>query len=174
MPILDPKTTLWIGAMVGPALFALAAYFTRASLRRTWAALASAAAFGLGNALWDQLAFVNGWWSYPAFAGSGLVWFLYLPAGLVAGGAAALVGWRVIRRYGARGLVVFLMLWTLWGVLHDFGGGALFQSSNLLVFAAGPIPMIMDAILYASCAAVSQLTLRLIAGPASGDALSRS
>jgi hypothetical protein len=171
MPILAPQQALLIGFIVAPLLFGLSAYFTRANRRRIFAALLAGLAFGFGNLLWDQIAFRMDWWTYPAF--QTITWWmtLYIPSGLVAGGAFGLIGWRVTRRFGRTGFVLFILFWSLWGILHDFGGGAAFQSSNLMAFAAGPIPVIMDGILYATCQLVAQVTIYLIAGPSNVDPL---
>lgn len=171
MPVLTPQQALMIGAIVAPLLFVLSAYFTRANPKRILAALVAGLTFGLGNLLWDQVAFRLGWWSYPAFQKYEWWPLLYLPAGLVAGGAFGLIGWRATRRWGRKGLVLFILLWSIWGMIHDFGGGAAFQSSNLMAFAPGPIPVVADGILYASCQLAAQGTLRLIAGPAAMDSL---
>lgn len=96
---------------------------------------------------------------------------LYIPAGLVAGGAFGLVGWRLTRRYGRTGFVLFILLWSLWGIIHDFGGGAAFQSSNLMAFASGPVPILLDGTLYATCQLTAQAIMRVIAGPANAEPL---
>jgi hypothetical protein len=171
MPTITPQQALLIGAIVAPLLFGLSAYFTRANRKRIRAGLVAGLAFGIGNVLWDQVAFRAGWWSYPAFEKLDWWWALYLPSGLVAGGAFGLIGWRVDRRYGPKGLALFILTWSLWGVLHDFGGVAAFGSSNLMEFAPGLLPLIADAGLYASCQLLAQGTLRLIGGPASSDPL---
>ena len=92
MFVLTPAQALLIGFIVAPSLFALSAYFTRAARKRVIAALFAAVAFGLANLVWDQVAFRMGWWSYPAFQKNDWWMLLYLPAGLVSGGAFGLVG----------------------------------------------------------------------------------
>jgi len=168
---LTPGQALLIGAIVAPTLFALSAYFTRANRKRILAASAAALAFGIGNLLWDQVAFRLGWWTYPAFQSHSWWPILYLPAGLVAGGAFGLIGWRVARRYGKTGFVLFILLWSVWGMIHDFGGGAAFQSSNLMAFGSGWTPVVADGILYATCQLAAQGVLYLIGGPANADVL---
>ncbi len=171
MPILAPGTALAIGAIVAPFLFLISMHFTRATRPRALAAIAASVAFGLVNILWDQLAFRQSWWTYPAFARSGVLWLLYVPSGLVAGGAAGLVGWRIIRRFQTPGLLLFLAVWTLWGVLHDFGGAYFFKDSALMAFAPGSAPVMADAALYASCEAIALAVIRLAGGPANRDPL---
>jgi hypothetical protein len=48
-----------------PILFALIAYPTRAAPRRVAGALVGGLGFGVGNALWDLIAYYAGWWHYP-------------------------------------------------------------------------------------------------------------
>jgi hypothetical protein len=155
-------------------LFLASVYFTRATGRRILGALAGAVAYSTLNILWDQAAAAQGWWVYP-YAPTWVETIpLYIPAGLVAGGAFGLVGWRVIRRWpGGRGLAVFLLLWGVWGVIHDYGGVMLMQASNLLNFAPGLAPVIADFLTYVTCGALTQLVIRLVAGPFGADPLAR-
>ncbi len=171
MIVITPAQALRIGFIVVPVLFALSAYFTRAARRRVTAALVAALAFGVSNLLWDQVAFRMGWWSYPAFQENDWWRLIYLPAGLVSGGAFGLIGWRVTRRYGTIGFVIFILLWSIWGMIHDFGGGAAFQSSNLMVFEQGIVPVIADGMLYATCQLAAQAFLYRMGGSAEADRL---
>ena len=84
----------------------------------------------------------------------------------MAGGAVGLVGWRIIRRFGWRGLTAFLLAWSVWGAIHDIGGSAPFAASNLMVFQSGVTPIIAGFLNYATCGASAQLAIRLVAGPA--------
>jgi hypothetical protein len=105
---LTPALALTIGYNRRADLFVLAAYFTRATRRRSAGALAGAVAYAALNILWDRLAAAVGWWVFPFRAHLGRNSPLYIPAGLVAGGAFGLIGWRVSRRWpGGRGLLVF-------------------------------------------------------------------
>jgi hypothetical protein len=171
--ILSPQLALSIGAVVAPALFLLSCYLTRAPTRRVLAALAASIAFAVANVIWDQVALQLHWWGYPSFTAANMVWLLYPPSGLVAGGAFGLIGWRVARRYGSKGLLFFLALWTLWGVIHDYGGAIMMKSSSLMVFGPGSLPVLANALLYASCQSIAQLMLRLIGGPYRSDHLAR-
>ena len=56
--------------------------------------------------------------------------------GLVFAGFA-LIGWRVARRYGWKGLLAFLAAWSVWGYTLDHVGSALFSSSRLMVLGPG-------------------------------------
>lgn len=173
--MLTHPQTLIIGFIIAPVLFLASVFFTRATRRRVIGALAAAVAYSALNILWDQLARTAGWWIYP-FAPT---WVdtvtLYIPAGLVAGGAFGLAGWRAIRRWpDGRGLALFLLVWGVWGVIHDYGGALLMQASNLLTFGPGPAPFIALFLTYLTCGALAQLVIRFIAGPANADSLART
>jgi hypothetical protein len=57
-----------------------------------------------------------GWWHYPYDPrATGPALGLDLIAGVVAGGAFGLVGWRLTGRFGRRGLAGFLIAWSIWG-----------------------------------------------------------
>ena len=166
MPTLSHEQTLLIGAVVGPVLFAASVFITGARRRHIGAAALAAVAYGLATYCWDRLAAVAGWWYYPFDpTATGPVLALDLLAGVVAGGAFGLVGARLTASYGRLGLAAFLLAWTAWGVLHDLAGSALFAGSNLMTFTNGPVPPLADAVNYATCGALAQLVIRLVAGP---------
>jgi len=173
MPTLTPQKALFIGFIVAPVIFALCAYFTRANVRRIVGALAGAVAYGALNYAWDRVAIPLGWWSYPAWLGTGRAPLtLYALAGIV-GGAFGLVGWRIVRRWGRRGLVGYLLFWAVYAVVHDYGGSKAFAGSQLMVFGPGLMPIIADVLLYIACNAAPLLTIRLVGGPAGADSLAR-
>lgn len=175
MLTLTPSQAFLIGFIVAPILFLVSAYFTRATRRRIIAALVGAIAYSTLNIIWDRVAAAVGWWVFP-FAPTWVETVpLYIPAGLVAGGAFGLLGWRVIRRWPkARGLVVFLLIWGVWGVIHDYGGLAITQANNLMTFGPGLAPVIADFFTYVTCGALAQLVIRVIGGPANADPLART
>jgi hypothetical protein len=170
-----PTLALTIGYIVAPILFALSAYFTRATTRRISGALAGAVAYGALNFIWDRVAAATGWWVLP-FASS---WFDtlpdYIPGGLVNGGAFGLIGWRVIRRWpGGRDLIGFLLAWGVLGVLHDYGGLAATGATNMLTFEPGFAPVAADFLTYTTCGALAQFAMGRVAGPARADRLARA
>ena len=171
---LTPQQALLIGFIVAPILFALCAYFMRANLRRIVSALIGAAVYGSINYVWDQAAYRFGWWSYPAWLGTGRAPLtLYVLASIV-GGAMGLIGWRIVRRWGGKGLVGFLLFWAAYGVVHDYGGSQAFASSQLMVFGPGLLPIIADMLWYVTGNAAVLLTIRLAGGPLSADPLART
>ncbi len=174
MPTLTPSQALLIGFIVAPVLFLLSAYFTHATRRQIAGALVGAAAYGAINYLWDQAALRFGWWSYPAWLGTGRAPLtLYILAG-IAGSAMGLVGWRIIRRWGWRGVVGYLLFWMVYAVVHDYGGSKAFASSQLMVFGPGLTPIIAVMLWYVIGNAALLLAIRLIGGSTNADPLART
>ena len=137
------ESRLLLSLAAAPLVFAVCAVATRARVRRIAAALAGGVAFGIGNVGWDVLAQAAGWWSYPGVGGSGHgPWFWYAAAGLSSAGVS-LIGWRVRRRFGARGTLVFLAGFSAWCVLRDWR--VAHAPSAVITFAPGALPYLADA-----------------------------
>ena len=157
------------------ALALLAIYFTKATLRRVSGALLGGLAGGLLNLVADLVAFRLGLWHYasthPACASP---WF-YVTAGLAYGAVASLIGWRIDRRFGQRGILLFLACIAAFGLLRDFLGTALANASglHLLVLSPGPLTVLADALCWVGCVGIAMLVMRLVAGPARADRLAR-
>ena len=176
MPTLSPSQVILIGIFVAPAIFALCAYFTRAGLRRIVRGLAGVVAFSLVQYLWDRAAAVIGWWTYPGYGTASnlpMPVTMYLFSGLVFAGFG-LIGWRIGRRFGWRGVLAFLVAWSLWGFSHDIIGSSLFSSSQLMVIEPGVAPRIADFLVYATCMAAVLMTIRVLGGPLRADRLART
>ncbi len=168
---LTPRQALLIGFIIAPILFALCAYFTRANVRRIAGALVGALAYGSINYGWDQVADHLGWWDYPAWLGTGRAPLtLYVLAGIV-GGAMGLIGWRLVLRWGWRGLVGYLLFWAIYAVAHDYGGSKAFANSQLMVFGPGLLPIIADILWYITGNAATLIAIRLVGGPWGGEPL---
>ena len=150
----------------------VSAYFTRATPRRVAGALAGGLGFGAANLAWDVVAYHTGWWHYPFTTAPYAPLLLYLADGLFYGSAVGLLGWRVTRRFGTRGLLVFLALFTLYGTLRDFDGAAATHHAYI-IFGAGVLPVLADAASWLGDQALAQWLMRLVAGPAASDALAR-
>jgi hypothetical protein len=169
MPVLLPSQALLIGFIVAPSLFGLSVFFTHASRRHILGALVGAGLYALVNYAWDQAAAAFGWWSYPAWSDTGqFPPAAYLVAGLVGGGAFGLVGWRIIRRWRWKGFAVFLLFWAVYAIVHDYGGSLLFASSRLMLFGAGPVPLIAIVSWYVTGNAVPPVVIWLIGDWRSG------
>jgi hypothetical protein len=115
---------------------------------------------------WDRVAALAGWWSYPAYETTGslpMPLAIYLFSGLVYAGFG-LVGWRIARRFGWKGGLAFLLIWSVWGLIHDTAGSVLFASSRLMVIGPGLIPRIADFLVYVTSMTSVLLVIRLIGG----------
>jgi hypothetical protein len=145
-------------------------YFTRATLRRILGAFVGGAAVGcfgmgaivLGNAL--------GLWRVPLF------WTPYFVALFYLGFAISvtpiyLVTWRLARRFGWRGLAVFIGAVAIIGPPRDYLFAATFP--KWMVFAPGVAPILADAATYVGIVAIGHAVMRLIAGAAREDRLAR-
>jgi hypothetical protein len=135
---MDRITVSLIGA---PVLFTVFTLFTRAPARRIAAALAGGVAFAIGNLGWDLLAERTGWWWYPGFRSHvPLSW--YAAAGLSAAGVG-LFGWRVHRRFGTKGVGIFLVAFALLCVIRDYRVAQ--TQASLITFGSGLTPWLADA-----------------------------
>lgn len=174
MPILTPQQAILIGYFVAPAIFALCVYLTRAGMRRAAGGLVGVIAYSLVQYAWDRAAAITGWWSYPAYRSSlPMPVEIYLFSGLVFAGIG-LIGWRIARRYGWKGLFVFLAAWSVWGFFLDTFGSQLFSSSRLMVIRPGAAAHTADFLVYFTCMSAVMLVLRVIGGPFGEDRLARS
>src|SRR5256885_2362379 len=114
-------TTWQIVLMEGAYLvfFAVVIYFTRANVRRVAGSLAGGAAAGLFALFMIALAGAKGWWNIPS--GSASYFRLQLFAGIAVSMAPTfLIVWRVVRRFGLRGLAVFLGAVAVVGPPRDY------------------------------------------------------
>jgi hypothetical protein len=153
------------------SIFALAAFFTRAPPRRMAGALAGGVGFGLLNIAWDVVGYHMGWWWYPAATPRSLgPWYWYAAAGLEYGAGFGLIGWRATRRWGARGLLGFLIGFTLCGMARDYVTTST-VARDIVTFAGGKFPWVTDAIAWFSLGAMAQVVMRLVSGPAISDRL---
>jgi hypothetical protein len=143
-------------------------YFTRARARRIVGALAGGAAvgcFGIG-----AIVLGNAWglWHVPIFWTPYFVALFYL--GLVISVTPIyLVTWRLTRRFGWRGLAVFVGIVAIIGPPRDYLFAATFPA--WMVFAPGVVPIIADAAAYVGIVAIGHAVMSLIAGPSRADRL---
>jgi len=167
----DP-TTLVRGTIGTVILFALMAFFTRATTRRIIGALIGSLPLIAMVMFYDSIASRLGWWRYPSVpVGSPGPFLIYIDAALFYGAGLGLVGWRIIRRYGRRGLIGFLIGFALFGVTRDYIMGA---TTGAIDFGPGPLPFIADLFAYASPQAIVQLVMYWIAGAPDSEPLART
>jgi hypothetical protein len=161
---------LILASCVYMSLLVAAVYFTRATRRRVLGALAGGGAVALVGVGVEALAHAWGWWRYTSDDtpyGPLAIYALLV----VAFAFLALIGWRVSRRFGSRGLAVFLGILAVVGTLRDYViSGSLM---GLVVFAPGPVLAIIDAFLWAGLTALEIALMRAVSGPAQRDPLAR-
>jgi hypothetical protein len=145
-------------------------YFTRASARRVEGALVGGAVAGLLGLGAITLGQNLGWWQVPFASTPSFLPLFYLGLSISLT-PIYLVTWRLARRFGWRGLTVFLGVVTIIGPPRDYLIAATFP--RWMVFAPGVIPILADAATYAGMVALGHAMMRFIAGPASGDQLAR-
>ena len=101
------------------SLLVAAIYFAQATTRRVLGALAGGCAVALIGAGVEGLAHARDWWRYTSDDTPVGPLAMY-PLVVVAFAFLALIGWRVMRRFGWRGLTVFLAILAVIGTLRDY------------------------------------------------------
>src|SRR5258708_2089511 len=153
-------------------LIALAAviYFTRATARRVLGALVGGAGAGLLGLGAITLCEALGWWRVP-FASTPY----FLPLFYVGLSISLMpiypVTWRVARRFGWRGLAVFIGIVTVIGPPRDYLYASMFP--KWMVFTPGIAPIVADGATYAGGVIVGDGVMCLVGGPARADRLTR-
>jgi len=145
-------------------------YFTRATPKRVIGAIAGGAAAGLLGI--GAIAFCQalGWWWVPFAATPSFLALFY--AGLsISLTPIYPVTWRIARRFGWRGLALFVGIVTIIGPPRDYLYASLFP--KWMVFAPGIAPILADGATYAAIVILGHAVMRLIAGPAGDDRLAR-
>jgi hypothetical protein len=165
-------TTTQIILMIGFYLAASVAvvYFTRARLRRIMGALAGGAVFGVVALLAIALGESQGWWRVPQTGTSHFYLLLWLGFA-VSSVPTYLILWRVVRRFGGRGLVACILVAAIIGPPRDYSIAARFPA--WMTFSPGIAPVLADAAVYALLIIVGHVMMRMMAGPAQADALAR-
>ena len=169
MNILSPS--LLIASVAGTAiLFIIVAFLTRAGTRRIVGVLISALPIIPMVMVYDKIAAHYGWWHYPSISTGSAPIAWYVASALGYGAAFGLIGWRVIRRWERGGWLAFVLLFAFFGVARDY---AYSVTTQFIAFGSGPVPLLADLFAYGSAAAVVQLLMRWIVGPAQSDGLAR-
>jgi len=154
-------------------LVVVAIYFTRAAPKRVFGAIvAGSVATAIGIAF-DVAGDAMGWWHYTIAGTAYGPPLMYVAVGLWYGVGVTLIGWRVIRRFGRRGLIAFIGFMAVYGPLRDYAGVALTRGT-VQVISPGLMPLVGDMVLWASLNAVAQGILWLIAGSPDADRLARA
>jgi hypothetical protein len=154
-----------------PVAFAIVAWLSRASGKRTTAALVGGLVAALFSLAWDALAARMGWWSY-ANDDVLAVLAVALSVAFVFGAAAGLIGWRMMRAIGRTGVAAFFAGYVGLGMLRD---NLLATNTTVLFgFGDGPLPQVMGAVGYLSLALAVQVTMLIMAGRPTRDSLRAS
>ena len=143
-------------------------YFTRATVRRVEGALVGRAAAGLLGMGAIALAEALGWW-HISFAATRSFLPLFYVGLAISLTPIYLVTWRLARRFGWRGLAVFIGIVTVMGPPRDYLYATTFP--RWMVFAPGVLPILADAVTYMGMMTLGHAVMRLIAGRANEDQL---
>jgi hypothetical protein len=156
--------SLYMAAFVGVA------YLTRAKVPRIAGALCGGAVFGVVAVLAVALGEKQGWWRLPKAGSSHFRLLLWL-AFAVSCTPVYLVTWRAARRFGARGLAVFVLAAAVIGPARDYQVAAMFP--DWIAFSPGVAPILAVATIYAVLVVVGHAVMRMVSGPARRDSFAR-
>ena len=152
------------------AALGAAAYFTRPGTRRMLGAIAGGVAAAISMAPLLRIADAQRWWRCPFLNTPRAPLWTFLDFA-VSYAAIALVGWRIGRRFGWRGIACSLAVVCVIGPPRDYAIASRYP--ELMVFGPGVTPIAGDAAAYLITVALTLGVMRLIAGPAAEDRLAR-
>jgi hypothetical protein len=151
------------------AISVIVAILTRATARRLFGALAGAAVGGLlaisGIALGERLL----WWHMSITWAPWYLILLWIDFTVCA--YVFLILWRIVRRFGWRGLAVVILATSVIGPLRDYWYMKRFPEWG--AYGPGVTPFVVIAAGYPILIVVGYAVMRIIAGPARGDRLAR-
>jgi hypothetical protein len=144
-------------------------FLTRPTARRIAGCLAGGAAFGAAGlgiiALGEQV----GWWHFVITWEPYFLTLLFI--GFLPSAGVNLITWRVARRFGWRGLAVFVVVAAIIGPPRDYWYMARFPEWG--AYAPGVAPVLAIAATYALMIILGYWVMRLVAGPDKGSPLAR-
>jgi hypothetical protein len=165
----DPVILL-LSVIVTAILLGIIAFFTRATWRRFAAAVIVSLPIIPLVMFFDFIAARLRLWHYPSVTSGQAPFAWYIAAALFYGAGLGLIGWRVIRRFGKPGLILFLVAFGLFGVSRDY----LYSiNTDFIKFGNGLIPLVADFFSYTIGAIIVQALMVLLAGKPSSDRLAR-
>ena len=109
-----------------------------------------------------------GWWQVPPSSTPDFLKYLGFAVSCT---PIYLVTWRVARRFGWRGLAVFVIAAAIIGPPRDYLFAARYP--EWIVFAPGVAPVLAVAATYVSIVVLGHGLMRLVSGPAREDRLAR-
>jgi hypothetical protein len=139
-------------------------------LRRIAGAFAGGAVvgcFGIGAIV---LGNVLGLWRVPIFWTPFYLTLFYLGLAISVT-PIYLITWRLARRFGWRGLAVFITLVAIIEPPRDYLYAAKYPA--WMIFAPGFAPILADSVAYVGIVAIGHAVMRLVAGAAEQDQLRR-
>ena len=161
---------LLLATCVYLAGLALVTYLTRAGLRRFLGALAGGCAVAVVGAGVEILARTVGLWHYPSVEQPYGPLLMY-PVLILMWAGYSLIGWRVMRRFGRRGLVVFLAAVMVLGTFRDYFVAD--KALGFITLSPGIGTILADGVCWSGLTALAMGVMRLVAGPATSDRLLR-
>lgn len=150
--------------------FIALSYITGARRLRIAGAVAGGAVAGIVALVALYIGEDQDWWRVP---NSGLAHFrtLFWLSFAVSCAPIYLIVWRVVRRFGGRGLTLCAGLAAVIGPSRDYIFAVAFPA--WIVFSPGVLPAIAAAIVYVLLMVVGYAAMRAVAGPATRDELAR-
>jgi hypothetical protein len=146
-------------------------YVTRATSRRVLGAVCGGAVVGAISMGIIALCESIGWWRMPIASTPFQSLLLYFAIS-VSVSPIYLVTWRIVRRFGWRGLAIFTAVVTIIGAPRDYFIAAKFP--QWMVFSPGVAPILADSVAYFLIVVAGHAVMRLIAGPSAADPLART
>ena len=110
------------------------------------------------------------WRRFAAVAHPTHALLLLYAIGALYGAIMALAGWRIARRFAWRGLAVFVVALSIGGPMRE---RLYLSAAHLAVMPPGAVPWIASTVSWACALLLSHSIMRLIAGPARDDRLTR-
>ncbi len=167
MGVLTPEIVqvlfmLWI-------LLGVVVYFTRAPLLRLSGSLAGGVVFVLLFFAEHRLASASGWLHFRWIVTPQSQLLVYLAATPL-GAILLLLGWRIIRKFGWRGQMVFVAAVGTYGPVRDYLAAAWFAG---IIRVPGALPWIADWVCWVGNITLALGIMRLITGPVESDRLTR-
>ncbi|MEP6849465.1 MAG: hypothetical protein ABI999_11460 [Acidobacteriota bacterium] len=165
-------TTLEMLVVTGLYMILLVAviYFTRATLRRVAGAFVGALAASLMALGVIALCEALGLWNIPFEPNLYFLPIFYLGTAITLA-PVYLITWRLARRFGWRGLAIFIGIVAIIGPPRDYLYAITFPA--WMVFAPGIAPILADSAAYVSMVVLGHAVMRVISGPARQDRLAR-
>jgi hypothetical protein len=121
---------------------------------------------------YDAVGDASGWWHYTTGSTAHMPVLIYPGLYLWFGVGVTLIGWRVSRRFGSRGLIAFIGFMAVYGPVRDYAGIAL-TNGTIHVISSGIQPFVADVLLWASMNVVAQGVMWLVAGSPQSDSFAR-